>query len=81
MARKIDMGNDSVKPTPKPIFLITSNEGTAEEVAIQHIYAPTTAAQQGTLAGLTGDLEPPIGSTTNDSITGALLVYNGTAWA
>ena len=76
MARKIDIGIEFGAVLPSPVFLITSNEGTAEETVVQHIYAPTTSTQRTALYadGI------PIGSTTNDVTSGKAFVVGAAAW-
>ena len=73
--RKIDVGEFTAE-LPLPLFKVTSNEGTATETDIQHIYAPTTSTQRTALyaAGI------PLGSTSNDSTTGKLFVVGAAAW-
>ena len=75
MARKLDVGAYGAT-LPVPTFIVTSNEGTAQETDIQHIYAPTTDTQRTALyaAGI------PIGSTSNDVTTGKLFVVGAAAW-
>ena len=75
MARKIDIGVEATQAVPEPVFLITSNGGTVDEVAIQHIYAPMTSTQMTAIGA-----NAPVGSVTYDSTTGALMIHNGTAF-
>ena len=73
--RKHDVG-EFTAALPKPLFVVTSNEGTAGETEIQHIYAPTTATQRTALYadGI------PVGSTSNDSTSGKAFVVGAAAW-
>ena len=76
MARKLDIGQDHLATVPQPIFKVTSNEGTAQETDIMHIYAPMSTTQMTAVyaAGV------PVGSTTNDSTTGKAFVVGAAAW-
>ena len=73
--RKIDVGAYGAA-TPLPIFKVTTNAGGAGETDIMHIYAPTTSTQRTALysAGV------PIGSTTNDAVSGKAFVVGAAAW-
>lgn len=75
MARKIDLGVEASATVPKPIFVITSNEGTVDETVIQHIYAPMSSTQMTAIGA-----NAPVGSVTYDSTSGALYIHNGTAF-
>jgi len=76
MTRKIDVGVDYASTLPKPLFKVTSNDATAGETDIMHIYAPTTSTQRTALyaAGI------PVGSTSNDATSGKAFVVGAAAW-